>query len=304
MKKLLLFAFPTLLVMAGSCTKCPAPATEMKTISVELGSPQLDNDTKTVLVGGSHVYWTATDSVIVCITTNDNKYLLKSDERTQKVTKRFTGTIPASEEPAFFFYEMNKTTKISSSLKNGHTVRCSLLNSVTTYDNDSFQRTNNFAIAKPGDASFKNVHGYFKWTNNGSAIKSVKFEALTPGEYLAGYFDVRYDGAEPVTTKYYYEEHKESSCSPFVFTKIGFNSIPADKSYYAVVIPGTYHGLKVTITLADGSSFSLKTDETIIVERGKYIDFGVLPIEPVTIQTGSFTLSAGQDYEEGWTLDF
>ena len=304
MKKLL-FSLPLLLVATAlSCTKGSVPSTGMKTISVELGYPQLEDNTKTVLVDGTHVEWTDQDKYIVCYTTSGDKYQLVSDETTQKATKRFTGVIPDNAEPLYYYYDANKGSG-GPDLKNGHTIRQSLGNSQTCKVADSFGITQNYAIAKPGDATFKNVHGYFKWTNNGSAIRSVKFETITEGEYLAGWFDVRYDKAEPTTTKYYFTTTSPTAHLTSVTSTISYDAaIPSGKSYYAVVIPGTYHGLKVTIKRTNGSSFSLKTDETIIVERGKYIDFGVLPIEPVTIQTGSFTLSAGQDYEEGWTLDF
>ncbi len=300
MKKLF---FILAVLTAASCTKGTAPATEMKTISVELGYPGIEDNTKSVLVDGTHVYWTAQDVNILCITTDDSKYLLTSDETTQKAVKRFTGEIPADKEPLLYYYDANSSTG-NFNLKTGHKIR-EILNRQQECDiANSFPKTLNYAIAQPGDASFKNVHGYFKWTNNGNAIKSVKFETITEGEYLAGWFDVRYEDGELVTTKYNFAGASATACSPYVLSKIVSDPIPADKSYYAIIIPGTYHGLQVTVTLVNGSSFVLKTEETIIVERGKYIDFGVMPTAPVTIQTGSFTLSAGQDYEEGWTLDF
>ena len=73
-----------------------------------------------------------------------------------------------------------------------------------------------------------------------------------------------------------------------------------DEGRAAVIVPAVVEARHVRLALVG----YLDVGETIIVERGKYIDFGVMPTAPVTIQTGSFTLSAGQDYGQGWTLDF
>lgn len=274
-----LCAMAAIAATALSCSK----ETAMKTISVTLGAPQEPADTKTVVTGGSHIQWTAADKNILCITTDGGLYLMTSDESTQKAAKTFTGTIPADKEPMYYYYDMNKTKNFGVTPKPGGILREILGNNVACWTAGSFPTTLNYAVAKPGDSAFRNVNGYFKWTNNGNAIKAVKFETLTKGEYFAGYFDVDYNGADPQTEKYYTNENNVTACSPYVISSIGNSSIPADKSYYAIVIPGTYHGIKISIYLAEGydankPSFVIKSDATFTVERGKYIDFGVLPV--------------------------
>lgn len=265
-------------------TKSPG----MQAVSVTLGCSGVEASTKTVLVD-TLVYWTAADRNIVCVTTDGGIYALTSDEQTQAAVKTFTGEIPEGKTPLYYLYDMNKNSGWGVSLKNGHTLRERLPNDIACWTAGSFPATLNFAIAKAGDTAMKNVHGYFKWTNNGNAIKSVKFETLTEGEYLAGWFDVRYDGAEPVTSKYFWNVTDSGACSPYVISTIGYTAIPADKSYYALAIPGTYHGLRITINLDNGNSFALITEGTIVVERSAFIDFGVLPTTPCAITAGGCT---------------
>ena len=279
-----------------SSTQVRTKSPGMQAVSVTLGCSGVEASTKTVLVD-TLVYWTAADRNIVCVTTDGGTYALTSDEQTQAAVKTFTGEIPEGKTPLYYFYDMNKNSGWGVSLKNGHTLRERLPNDIACWTAGSFPATLNFAIAKAGDTAMKNVHGYFKWANNGSAIRSVKFETLTEGEYLAGWFDVRYDGAEPVTSKFVYNETNPAACSRYVLSSIGHASIPAGKSYYAVVIPGTYHGLLVTVTLDDGTSFGLRTTDTVIVDRGAFIDFGVLPVEAAAIHAGGLTLVPDK---QGW----
>jgi len=278
-----LCALAAIAATASSCSK-EAATPEMKTISVELGAPAEPTDTKTVLVNGSEVQWTKDDKNIVCITTDGSRYLLTSSEDKQAATKTFSGEIPSDKEPLFYYYDMNKTGNFGVSLKPGNVLREQLANSIDCWSADSFPTALNFAIAKVGDNTFRNIHGYLKWTNNGNAIKAVKFENLSPDEYFTGYFDVTYEGTDPEVNLY----TAGVTNTPYVLSRIGNKSIPANKSYYAIVIPGTYHGVKISIYLAEGydknnpiPSVVIKSDATFTVERGKYIDFGVLPIQPL-----------------------
>lgn len=274
-------ALAAIAATAPSCSKDTVNTPEMKTISVELGAPCEPVDTKTVLVNGSEVQWTKDDKNIVCITTDGSRYLLTSSEDKQAATKTFSGEIPSDKEPLFYYYDMNKTGNFGVSLKTGNILREQLPNSIDCWSPNSFPTALNFAIAKPGESSFRNIHGYFKWTNNGNAIKAVKFENLSPDEYFTGFFDVQYDGADPEVSLY----NIGVTNTPYVLSRIGNKAIPSDQSYYAVVIPGTYHGVKISIYLAEGydknnpiPSVVIKSDATFTVERGKYIDFGVLPV--------------------------
>ena len=285
---------------ALSCSKEEKVPAGRKAISVELGC---STATRTDLVNGSKVYWSKNDKNIWCITDAGSFNKLTSTEGTQKASKTFSGTIPAGETPLFYFYDANRTSKGTISWKGNGLIR-HLLEKAQTCGNDTFNNTYNYAIAKADERVMRNLMGYLKWTNNGNAIRSVKFETVTSGEYLAGYFDVTYDSNEPYCRKYNYNGMSATAGSPDVTSTVGATTIPSDKSYYAIVIPGTYHGLKATVTLGSGSTIVLKTDETVVVERGKYIDFGVMPKEAVTNVVGTLTFTSGQDFEPGWSLNF
>lgn len=301
MKKFYLFALlAATAVTALSCNKEETVPAGRKTITVELGcSPA----TRTDLVSGNHVYWSKNDKNIWCITDAGSFNKLTSTEGTQKASKTFTGTIPSGETPLFYFYDANRTSRGTISWKGNGLIR-HLLEKAQTCGNDTFNNTYSYAIAKADERVMRNLMGYFKWTNNGNAIRSVKFETVTAGEYLAGYFDVTYDSSEPYCRKYNYNNMSETAGAVDVTTTVGATTIPSGKSYYAIILPGTYHGLKATVTLGSGTSFVLKTDETVVVERGKYIDFGVMPKAAVENVVGSLTFTTGQDFEAGWNMNF
>lgn len=275
-------AMAAIAALALSCAKDKAPV-EMKTISVTLGCPQVESmspqaapASKTVLDGTS-VLWHASDVNIIAFTTAGNKYALTSSDNTKTAVKTFTGTIPATEEILFYYYDKNKTNP-DATLKSNSYLREILVANQYVMSANGFHQNLNSAIAKPGDAAFRHVHGFIKWTNNGDAIKQVKLETVTEHEYFAGYFDVHYDGTDPETSKFLYNETNVNACSPHVTVVASESTIPSGGNYYAIVIPGTYHGMKVTVTKQDNSSISFKTNETFTVERGKYLDLGVLPI--------------------------
>ena len=282
----------SLVLLAAIALACTQKNTEepvqMKTVSVTLGTIQSEDpeDSKTYL-SGEHVMWRADDKNIACITDGEkgsNWYLFTSDENKVAAKKTFTGSIPANENVVLYAYVCNRNavSKFNFSKSTGYTtIRNILGNEQTLGQDNTFNVLYNFGIAKPGDAAFKNVHGYLKWTNTpGGDIKAVKVETLAQGEYFAGYFDCTYEGATPSTVKSMLSLTSVNACSPYVLSKVTTSSITPDASHYIIVIPGTYHGIKLTITLKDDTSFTIKSGVTFTVERGHYLDLGVLPSQP------------------------
>lgn len=297
MKKIMFAAACAMIIASAiSCTKEPS-APKMKTISVELGAPQMNDNapqsapaSKTCLVDGSHVYWTAADKNILCFTTdlvtNGVPYDLTSTENVQSANKTFIGEIPENTEPRFYFYDRNfvaskRNAQIKEEKKYGQTIGYYIRRLL---DNDqragsgpynTFHTGMNYSIAKPGDSGFKNTLGYLKWTNKGNAIRSVKMETLDASEFLTGYFDVHYADSEPNTVV-----SPQDNIAHFNYVTSGMQdnkTIPENTSFYAIVIPGTYHGLQFTINLATGGTFVIKDTREITVNRGEIINFGVLP---------------------------
>ena len=311
MKNFCLFAL--LAVSAAttlSCTKDSDGPVKMKTISVTIGCPQ-ELSSKTQLVNGNKVYWTAADKNLICFTNNTATdavgYDLTSTQSGLSATKTFTGSIPDGDEPVFFVYDRNRKTSAGT-----HNFKFKKTYLTLYSDNDqrigsapwgnTFHVGCNYAVVRPGDSEVKHVFGFIKWTNNGTAIKYVKMEPLVSSENIIGALKISFSGKDLVIGNAY------TSSVNYVYSGLqsgaSNSNIPADNSYYAIVYPRTYHGLKVTITLADGNQFVLKTDETLVVERGKFLDLGVLPKEPVTVVMGGVTFTAGQDYDQGWNMDF
>ena len=319
MKRLsIILAVAAVAAIALSCSKNEAPV-KMKTISVEMGAPQAAADSKTVLVDNSHVYWTAFDKNIICFTDNSEDkskgYGLSSTETESVPVKSFSGSIPEGDTPLFYIFDRNRTQSGNFSFRKGSATYLAVfvdpnqLMTLGTSGNfvaNSFHAGCNYAVALPDDASFKSVFGYMKWTNNGAAIKYIKIEPLVSSENIVGQIKISaQDGALSFT-------HAWDSGTNYIQSGVAANAdnslITPDNSYYAIVYPRTYNGLKITITLAGasgtgtGSSFTIKTNQTFTVERGKYVDLGVLPIEPISKDSGTVSSGSG-DFTEGWTME-
>ena len=298
-----IFAVAAIAVAAISCSKDG----KMQTVSVELGCPQISTGTKTYL-SGTKVMWKSDDKYIAAITDGvkgSNWYLFTSTESSPAEVKTFSGTINAGEKIVLYAYLCNRNavSKFNLSKSTGYTtIRNILGNDQTLGQDNTFNTLYNFAVARPGEHQFRNCCGYFKWTNTSEGdIKEVKVETLNlagTSEFLGGYFDCTYEDADPVTVKSCLNMTSTNACSPYVKSRVTTSSITPDASHYIIVIPGTYHGLKVTITLSDNSSFAIRTSKTITVPRGTVLDLGVLPTSPIQQPVGGdidFDTVSGED---------
>ena len=132
---------------------------KMKTVSVELGCPQISTSTKTYL-SGTKVMWKSDDKYIACITDGvkgSNWYLLTSTESYASETKTFKGDIPDNEHVVLFAYLCNRNavSKFNLSKSTGYTtIRNILGNDQTLGQDNTFNTLYNFAIAKPGENHF------------------------------------------------------------------------------------------------------------------------------------------------------
>ena len=281
MKKLVyICALAAIAATALSCSKEKAPV-KMKTVSFEMGCPQMveeGNDSKPTgktTLDGTSIKWMDTDVNIVAITNGtvgENWYTLTSDNTSYAFTKVFTGSIKEGEEVECLLYRRNKNATgalLSKYETKAYTFRAQHAEDQSC-NGGTFNTLYNDAIAKPGDAAFKSICGYFKWKNNSAGdIKSVKVETTTPGEYLAGYYRCNYSGADPVTTAY-----TGSTVHNFVLSHP--NNPSANKDYYIIVFPGTFNGLKITVTRTDGTTTHVFTSNAkFTVEPGKYINLNI-----------------------------
>ena len=330
MKKFIyICALAAIAATALSCSKEKEAAAPIKwkTVSVELGCPQMGDatalDSKTALIDHS-IFWKADDVNIVCITNGtkgSNWYLFTSDNTEMSATKVFTGKIPDGEDVVLYAYLLNKTSGWNLSKWTGYsTIRQILAYSQSISRKGGFNEIYNFAVAKPDDFSFRNCCGYLKWTQPAEGtIKTVRVETIATEmlkngsndeehpEYMAGYFDCTYGeyDDDPSTVKSPLNTGSTVGArAPYVTCTLFDSVIAPDESYYMIVLPRVYHGIKVTITLTDSSSIAIKSTKTFEVKRGEAIDLGVLPVAALTKSAGSFEVLPGSgDFAEGWTLE-
>ena len=145
-------------------------------------------------------------------------------------------------------------------------------------------------------------------------VETISTEMLMNGsseeehpEYMAGYFDCTYGeyDDDPATVKSPLNTGATVGArAPYVTCTLFDSVIAPDESYYMIVLPRVYHGIKVTITLTDGTSLAIKSTKTFEVKRGEAIDLGVLPVTAISKSAGSFEVLPGSgDFAEGWTLE-
>ena len=303
-------ALAAIAATALSCNKETTPV-KMKTISVDMGCPEVEPASKTQLYNNTlNVYWSWGDKNIVCFTNNsagDSKgYGLSSTQNGTLASKTFTGEIPDGDEPMFYIFDRNRTESGNFAFKKGSATYFAVFSDPdqrlkSAPWGNTFHTGCNYAIALPGDATFTSVFGYLKWTNHGTDIKSVKMEPLVSNENIVGQIKISLKNGALVF------EHAWNSTLNYILTGINADNsnIPENNSYYAIVYPREYNGLKLTITLASGGEIAIKTPagKTVTVERGKYFDLGVLPIVAPAKAVSGMLLPGTGDMSEGWILE-
>lgn len=290
MKKLYFFAVClAVAAVSVSCQKAQPEGGNLVPFSVTFGIEEddlaLDIDSKTLLASGTQKFGTGT-KYLSLFTTDGERVKLSSSSSTQDVTRTFTGEVPEGKTAAYYFYSggyegQYPTWKGNGQFKVVDNKYQRIKNEQPAY-NGSFELRTNPLIAKPSDSALRNIMGYIKWINpkgedgdKMGVIASVKFEALTSGEYLTGVYFVDYSGADPVVTP------ATPDVDNYVISTSYASGSRFDLVSYAVVFPGTYHGLKMTITLRNGTVFTLKHPGDITIERGKAINLGALPTAPL-----------------------
>ena len=227
---------------------------------------------------GTSIYWKTDDVNIVAITNGtvgSNWYTLTSTNNNLTTTKVFTGEVPSNEDVLALYYRQGKNAAgcgLSKYEKTANTIRNNNAQSQTCGDG-TFNTLYNDAVARPGDANFKSIFGYFKWTNTANGdIKKLKVETVGDGEYFAGHYRCNYSGDVPATTPY-----TSGTVYKYVENTVNTSTINPNKDHYIIVIPGTFHGLKLTVTLTDNSTKTYVSDAVYNIEPGKYVDLGVPP---------------------------
>lgn len=295
-----------------SCTRADAdlraPEGDVITLSVGQEEPSSVSDTEDASVNtrtyvqGSKIQWSSSgsyDKVLFVFDTKGVKNKFTSSSTKAEAVRSFSGTISEGSKIKFVLWS-GKTASSDQSTLSGDIISGDNLSVPATQNianTNSFAPTSNIAVMKPGDNKMRSVMGYLRYTipadaNNCATIKSVKFEA---DEDLVGNIRIDYSGSEPVATIV-----SGGSKSVTVTTRYQ-TKIPGYEpgNLYAVVAPGVYHNMKITVTpfkngasdqnAEAGEPFTLTVKNPVTVVRGKYTNAGALPNvkpEPVTPDEG------------------
>ena len=293
-----------LALLAASCAREKEIDPQLLTLKVgfEDRLPASD-DTKTML-SGSHVMWdgqNAADRVLFVFDSEGQKNVFTSTSTATEATRIFKGNISEGSSIRFMLWS-GKTAGEDNTLlrdvgvgnepitpgggiefatKSSGVVRTvissegslAVVNPQTPSGVNTFAPDANIAVMNASDGALRNVFGYIRYTvpageDGFAAIKSVTFSAE---EYLAGPIEIDYEGTEPKVSIV-----GEGSKELTVHTSSQGGNFLAG-TYYAVLSPGTYHNMKITVTPVSGEVFTLSSSTPVTVVRGKYTDSSTLP---------------------------
>ena len=231
----------------------------------------------------------ANDFLIYVFRKSDGqKYKFVSSSTTEEVVRTFepdSGVPDLTNNVSYVIWTGKAANYDNTKISNGIITSNSSLalsSSQTINKFQSFEVSTNIAVAKPGDDCLKNVFGYLRYQvpvgpKGRATIKSVKFEA---DENLAGRIQIDYRGDEPVATII-----ANGSKSLTVKTR-NLNDYYEGNYIWAVLVPGTYHNFRATITpfvtegtttdAAVGTPFTIYGG-TVSILRSQWTDGGVLP---------------------------
>lgn len=280
-----------------------------------------ETHTKTHVSGGSRILWSSGDNAIYVFDSKGKKNKFTSSETGAAEYRTFTGTITDGSEIEYVLWTGKGKDDVDESRlesapggdlgnenlnpgNDGAVVDWDYTKSGGLFSNDIFSgstlavldpqniaTTNTFAskanitIMKKGDKALRNVFGYIRFTvpkgeDGNSAIKSVKFSA---DENMAGQIQIDYSGEDPVASIV-------ANGTKSVTVNMRWNASTSryeDGTFYAVLPPGTYKNLKITVTpfsdgassqeAATGTPFVLKSSGDVVIKRGLYTDAGILP---------------------------
>ena len=263
---------------------------ELFTLSVGLeGYGPAEPASKTYL-SGSVIRWgtTAADKVLYVFDSAGNKNVFSRTSPTSGTSAQatFEGSVSSGSSPRFILWS-GKLQNYDNSVLDGSVLSgasLAVVNPQTINNTNSFDQTANISVMKYGDDCLKNVFGYIRYTipkgTDGCAkIKSVTFSA---DEALSGKIEIDCSGNEPVAT---ITDSGNTSLTVNTRFKSGLGYEAG--TLYAVLPPGVYHNLKITITpfssgatdadAPTGPAFTLNSKGDIVILRGKYTDAGELP---------------------------
>ena len=254
-------------------------------------SKQVSEATKT-FVSGSQILWSGSSSYDKCLfvfDSNGQKSTFTSSSTVNEATRAFTGTVSDGATVKYAIWTGKSATADRCTLDGdvfGGTSLALPSGQDITMEN-SFCHTANIAVMKQGDKTLRNVFGYIRYTipateGGHAAIASVLFSA---DENMAGKVHIDYSGSEPVATIYSNAEKEIEVLTRYVSSGTSKGYQPG--TYYAILPPGTYHNMKITVTpfaeeaitsgASTGEPFTLTCKGDVTIVRGKFTSAGTLP---------------------------
>lgn len=247
--------------------------------------------TKTALVPSDNnaVVWSADDAVAIFDGTYANKFTITSEPGTPSAT--FAGkAIP--EADYYAIYPFSNDAELNG------TVISSVLPAEQHYVAGTFDTMLNPSVAKAlggaTELSFSNVASILQVNVENLGDKVVKEVAVKATEKLAGDYTVEMSGDEYIA--------KAAENAVAEVKVVADEAVAADK-FYAVLLPGTYTGLVVTVTYSDGtySEKAVSSSVEMPVSGGRSVSIDASAA--VAIENGLYgQYQAGLDIEIGGKL--
>ena len=256
------FIFCALAALAlSSCVKENASQPEisggLETITFEAAASA---DTKTTLVDGTKVYWTADDQISVMGAAEPFTNALAAGETAAKTA--FTGEVAAADT----YYAVYPASGVTW---NGTVATTSLVTTQVPVKG-TFSNGYNVTVAKTTSQEksfpFKNVLGYVKFSLTETTLRSVIVTA-NGGECLTGKFTVDAASDDP-------EIVPGTGRSYVQFTEYNVRSF-SEGDYYIALLPGTYsQGLTFEFENKEGVIATARLEGPVTLEAGNIQNIG------------------------------
>ena len=285
MKKNLTLICAAALVFAA-CTKTTAPEAPESGLQPYTLSAGFSETESRTYAGTSPdnavatVIWTSGDALSVFDSAgNNNEFAMDPDDKGNAAAD-FTGSIAAGSTAQYAMFPYDKDASIDGDIITA-TVKTSQGHSNAT----SFGKSANLAIGSiEGDAAvLKNTCGLIRFVVPNMHVRSVTI-SCKEGETLTGKAKFDLSTGVPVLS-----EVVEGSNS----VTFGNATKIYASSFFVCVLPGTYHGIKVTITMDDGATVKYMGDSEstapLVVERAKVTDLGILSVVADKVLTLDFS---------------
>ncbi len=299
MKKIYYIIAAASMMMAASCAKEQMPSAEgnepqlvKKTFTADFAG-----ETKTSLVDGKKVHWTAGDQISVFDNVNNKNYVFESSNLNGAAAD-FTGyTVDGATEyvalyPYKFGASYNSTSRVVSA-----NIPASQKAVKGGFDNNM-----NIALAVSDGShlSFKNVCALLKVTipEDMTNVRSLSFITST---YVSGRVDVTLNEDGSFTAAG--NTSQNNSFKEVNLDNAGKAMDPGD--YYFVVIPGTYNKIYLSVTTTDDEMYTRYSNTTgVVVKSNDVINLGNVPAAGSKKFKITNLAAAPISLEDNWTIGY